>query len=126
MVLKVSKKTSHTLLALTSQVPCYVSMNTVEGELDCRKFFPDGYKMSSETGEDEEQEEDESEQVPTGTVADEHTDSIPTETQDDGIDESPPVNGDATADGNLPDNVAGGEAVVVGVIVEDGNVENAK
>lgn len=121
-MLKVSKKTSHTLLALTSQVPCYVSMNTVEGELDCRKFFPDGYKMSSETGEDEEEEEEEeSEQMPAEAVADEST-----EAQDDGIDETPPVNGDA--DDNIPDNVdAGGEATedTVAEVVEDGNVENA-
>lgn len=63
MVLKVAKRTSNTLLALTSQGPCYVSLNTVEGELDCKQFFPEGYKNTSEGDEDGEEEEEEEELV---------------------------------------------------------------
>lgn len=120
MVLKVSKQTSHTLLALTSQVPCYVSMNTVEGELDCRKFFPDGYKMSSETGEDEEDEVEEEEEPPTEAVADDDTADNPTEQREDGDGEGPADGEAAVVDGNAADVVAGEE-----IAVPEGNVDTA-
>lgn len=120
MVLKVSKQTSHTLLALTSQVPCYVSMNTVEGELDCRKFFPDGYKMSSETGEDEEDEVEEEEEPPTEAVADDDTADNPTEQREDGDGEEPADGEAAVVDGNAADVVAGEE-----IAVPESNVDTA-
>lgn len=58
LVVKVSKKTSNTLLALTSHGPVYVSLNAVEGEEECKHFFPEGYKNSPEDGGEEEGEEE--------------------------------------------------------------------
>lgn len=39
LILKVSKKTSHLALALTTMSPTYVSMNTVEGAKECAMLF---------------------------------------------------------------------------------------
>lgn len=55
--LKVARRTSNTILALTTLKPRYVSLNTDIGKTDCKKLFPSNYDEE----EDEEEEEDEAE-----------------------------------------------------------------
>uniref|UniRef100_T1GUM7 DUF4746 domain-containing protein n=1 Tax=Megaselia scalaris TaxID=36166 RepID=T1GUM7_MEGSC len=43
LVLKVSKKTSNTLLTLVTHGPSYISPNTVVGKKEAKQFFPEGY-----------------------------------------------------------------------------------
>lgn len=51
MVLKVARQPEEALLALTALCPSYISRNTEIGRVECEKFFPPGYVVSSETGE---------------------------------------------------------------------------
>ncbi|CAO1419153.1 unnamed protein product [Diamesa serratosioi] len=44
LILKVSKKTSHLALALTTMNPTYVSLNTVDGEKECAMIFNHEFK----------------------------------------------------------------------------------
>ncbi|XP_035891857.1 uncharacterized protein LOC118503081 [Anopheles stephensi] len=54
LIMKVSKATSHAMLALTAMGPCYVSQNAVEGQEECAALFPPNYNFveeENETGE---------------------------------------------------------------------------
>ncbi|XP_058065397.1 uncharacterized protein LOC131215037 [Anopheles bellator] len=54
LIMKVSKATSHAMLALTAMGPCYVSQNAVEGQEECATLFPPNYNFveeENETGE---------------------------------------------------------------------------
>lgn len=44
LLLKVSKKTSHLVLALTTMSPNYVSLNTVDGAKECAMLFNSQFK----------------------------------------------------------------------------------
>lgn len=55
LILKVSKATSHAMLALTAVGPCYISQNAVEGQEECAFLFPPNYnniEEEPETAED--------------------------------------------------------------------------
>lgn len=73
-VIKVAKKTSHTLLALSSRFPVYVSLNTRDGETECRMFFPDDFVNGKEGPEEEEEDEDADDGEAGGLVGDEEGD----------------------------------------------------
>lgn len=48
LILKVSKKTSHLALALTTMSPTYVSMNTIEGAKECAMLFNSEFKETQD------------------------------------------------------------------------------
>ncbi|XP_055907207.1 uncharacterized protein LOC129942355 [Eupeodes corollae] len=58
LVLKVAKRTSHTMLEFGVYGPSYVSANTVVGKEEALKLFPEGY-VNVETPEEEEPEVEE-------------------------------------------------------------------
>ncbi|XP_055588550.1 uncharacterized protein LOC129740930 [Uranotaenia lowii] len=51
LIMKVSKATSHAMLALTAVGPCYISQNAVEGQEECALLFPAGYNNIEEETE---------------------------------------------------------------------------
>lgn len=46
LILKVSKKTSHLALALTTMSPTYVSLNTVDGAKECAMLFNSEFEVA--------------------------------------------------------------------------------
>lgn len=59
IAIKVAKRTSHALLALSGERPTYVSFDTDVGPEECIQFFPEEYENADEEEEDEVDEEDE-------------------------------------------------------------------
>ncbi|XP_055619859.1 uncharacterized protein LOC129764622 isoform X2 [Toxorhynchites rutilus septentrionalis] len=51
LIMKVSKATSHAMLALTAVGPCYISQNAVEGQEECAILFPPNYNNIEEEAE---------------------------------------------------------------------------
>lgn len=56
-MLKVTED-SDAVLMLAGLIPDYVSLNDIEGKIECEHFFPPGYRNTIEDAENGEKEED--------------------------------------------------------------------
>lgn len=51
------REDSDVLLMLAALIPDYVSQNSSDGQIECERFFPDGYKNADEEKEVDDEEE---------------------------------------------------------------------